>query len=68
MIRTAVAWRIRWEPRGVGLDRHPWGVDEASDSAPRPSPSNGNTNIYKYHQVPLEGKRYAKHPRVYAVA
>jgi hypothetical protein len=32
-------------------------VGEADDSTPRPSPANGNTAIYKYHQVPLAGKR-----------
>uniref|UniRef100_A0A7J2U293 Uncharacterized protein n=1 Tax=Ignisphaera aggregans TaxID=334771 RepID=A0A7J2U293_9CREN len=60
--------RIRWGPCGVGLDRHPWGVGDAGEPTSRPSPTNGNTNIYKYHQVPLEGKRYAKHSHVYAVA
>jgi len=32
-------------------------VGEANEHTPRPSPANRNTNIYKYHQVPLEGKR-----------
>jgi hypothetical protein len=31
---------------------------EAGEPTARPSPSNGNTNTYKYHQVPLEGKRF----------
>jgi len=33
-------------------------VGEAGEPTARPSPSNGNTNIYRYHQVPLEGKRF----------
>jgi putative transposase len=32
-------------------------VGEASEPTARPSPSNRNTNTYKHHQVPLEGKR-----------
>jgi len=49
--------RLGWEPRGVGLDRGPWGVGEAGDPAPRPNPANGNTGIHRHHQVPLAGKR-----------
>jgi len=49
--------RLRWEPRGVGLDWGPWDVGEANEPTPRPNPSNGNTSTHKYHQTPLEGKR-----------
>jgi predicted nucleotidyltransferase len=31
-------------------------VGDASEPTARPSPSNGDTDIYKYHQVPLEGE------------
>jgi hypothetical protein len=30
-------------------------VGEADEPTLRPNPSNGNTSIYKYHQVPLGG-------------
>jgi len=64
MIRTAVTWRIRWEPHGVGLDRGPWGVGEADELTLRPNPSNRNATIYRYHQVPLAGKR-STHKHMY---
>jgi hypothetical protein len=43
MICTEVTQRLRWEPHGVGLDRHPWGVGDVSEPAQRCSPSNGIT-------------------------
>jgi hypothetical protein len=58
MIRTAVTWRIRWKPHGAGLDWGPWGVGEANELTLRPNPANRNATIYRYHQVPLAGKRY----------
>ncbi|MCC6057203.1 MAG: hypothetical protein LM583_11050, partial [Desulfurococcaceae archaeon] len=37
-------------------------VGEASESTPRPNPANGNTAIYRYHQVPLAEKHYKGEP------
>ena len=51
--------RLRWELHGVGLDRGPWGVGEANELTLRPNPANRNAAIYKYHQVPLAGKRFS---------
>jgi len=36
-----------------------WNVGEANEPTTRPSPTNKNTAIYRYHQAPLAGKRLA---------
>jgi len=47
--------RVRME---VHVSDLPRGYDWAVFA--RPNPSNGDTGIYRYHQAPLEGKRYVK--------
>jgi len=35
-------------------------VGEANELTLRPNPANRNAAIYRYHQVPLAGKRFLK--------
>jgi hypothetical protein len=46
MICTTATQKSGWELHDFWLYKGSWGVDEAREPTPRPSPTNGDTNIY----------------------
>jgi len=55
--REELTAKLKWEARGVSLDRATCGVVKANDDTPRTNPDHGVENIEKYLEIKWSGER-----------